>query len=177
MTPSPYGTFPKYHPFWYRHPSLKQWFLFQFVHWHGFLRLPQVRLRHSFHHHPEHGLGQYLDLLLSGILNKISNRCLEHLEVLSSLFKRWCHRVLRWQRQPWPCSASPSSSPTLCRLDLWWHDMMGFNFLSTQSISLLAWHEGTKTFFPPSSTLSWTSWAPMSSDQTCPQKGFVTCQL
>ena len=111
---------------------LKQWFFFQFVHWHGFLWLPQVRLRHSFHHHPEHGLGQYLDLLLSGILNKISNRCLEHLEVLSSLFKRWCHRVLHWQRQPWPCSASPSSSLTLCRLDLWWHDMNRFNFLSTQ---------------------------------------------
>ena len=159
MTPSPYGTFPKYHPFWYRHPSLKQWFFFQFVHWHGFLRLPQVWVRHSFHHHPEHGLGQYLDLLLKQDIKPLpgTSRCpfFSFQEVMSQ--------------------GAPLAEAALAMFSI----AIFFSY-ALQVGSLIAWHDGTSshlTFFPPSSTLSWTSWDPMSSDQTCPQKGFVTCQL
>ena len=172
MTPSPYGTFPKYHPFWYRHPSLKQWFFFQFVHWHGFLRLPQVRLRHSFHHHPEHGLGQYLDLLLKPRYKTFA----WNISMSFLLFSR--DDVTGRSTGRGSLGHVQHRHLLLLRSAGWIYDNMTWTdltFFPPNIFDGVTWWD--LIFFPPSSMLSWTSWDPMSSDQTCPQKGFVTCHL
>ena len=56
--------------------------------------------------------------------------------------------------------------------DMTWWDL---TFFPPNIFDGVTWWD--LTFVPPSSMLSWTSWDPMSSDQTCPQKGFVTCHL